>query len=119
MNQVTSSMKGVVKGMDVGLKSMNIDQISQTMDRFEQQFEDLDVKTEYMENAMNSTTATSTPAEQVDELVQKVADANNLELGDAFREAGPIGQKVPSLKEAPKKEAATDDLEARLANLRN
>jgi charged multivesicular body protein 1 len=120
MNQVTSSMKGVVKGMDVGLKSMNIDEISRVMDKFEQQFEDLDVKTQYMEGAMNATTATSTPAEQVDELVQKVADANDLELGDAFREAGPIGKKVPSLTAAPKKEeGVTDDLEARLANLRS
>ena len=37
MGQVTSSMQGVVKGMDRGLKSMNIDEISQTMDKFEQQ----------------------------------------------------------------------------------
>lgn len=36
MGQVTTSMQGVVKGMDKGLKSMNIEQISQTMDRFEQ-----------------------------------------------------------------------------------
>jgi charged multivesicular body protein 1 len=34
------------------------------MDKFEQQFEDLDVKTRYMEGAMNATTATSTPADQ-------------------------------------------------------
>lgn len=119
MNQVTSSMKGVVKGMDVGLKSMNIDEISRVMDKFEQQFEDLDVKTQYMEGAMNATTATSTPAEQVDELVQRVADANDLELGDAFREAGPIGKKVPPLTAPKKEEGVTDDLEARLANLRS
>ena len=36
MGQVTTSMQGVVKGMDKGLKSMNIEEISQTMDRFEQ-----------------------------------------------------------------------------------
>ena len=119
MNQVTDGMKGVVRGMDKGLKSMEIDKISQIMDKFEQQFEDLDVKTQYMEGAMNATTATSTPAEQVDELIGKVADANNLELGEAFTEAGPVGKKVPSLKEGPKKTSpVADDLEARLANLR-
>jgi charged multivesicular body protein 1 len=113
-------MQGVVKGMDKGLKSMNIEEISQTMDRFEQQFEDLDVKTSYMNDAMNATTATSTPAEQVDELVQQVADANNLELGDAFQQAGPVGKKAPALAQPAQKDSGvTDDLEARLANLRS
>lgn len=116
MNQVSGSMKGVVKGMDKSLKSMNIEQLSQIMDKFEQQFEDLDVKTQYMEGTMNATTATSTPAEQVDELINQVADANNLELGEAFTQAGPIGQKVPQQAE---KQPVQDDLEARLANLRS
>jgi len=121
MNQVTGSMKGVVKGMDKSLASMNIEQLSQLMDRFEQQFEDLDVKTQYMEGTMNATTATSTPAEQVDDLINQVADANNLELGDAFIQAGPIGKKVPAAKVNTPQVAVPvqDDLEARLANLRN
>jgi charged multivesicular body protein 1 len=88
------------------------------MDKFEQQFEDLDVKTQYMEGTMNATTATSTPAEQVDELISQVADANNLELGEAFSEAGPLGKKVPMLKTPAKETPVADDLEARLANLR-
>merc|ERR1712003_570065 len=98
----TEGMQGVVKGMSNGLKSMNIDKISAVMDKFEQQFEDLDVKTQYMEGAMNATTATSTPTEQVDELIERVADANNLELGEAFSQAGIIGNKIPSLKEQEK-----------------
>mmetsp|Transcript_26645 Transcript_26645/g.58403 ORF Transcript_26645/g.58403 Transcript_26645/m.58403 type:complete len:220 (+) Transcript_26645:242-901(+) len=93
MGQVTDGMKGVVKGMDKGLASMNIEKISALMDKFEQQFEDLDVKTQYMEGTMNATTATSTPAEQVDTLIGQVADANNLELGEAFSQAGPVGKK--------------------------
>jgi charged multivesicular body protein 1 len=116
MNQVTGSMKGVVKGMDKSLKAMNVEQLSVLMDKFEQQFEDLDVKTEYMEGTMNATTATSTPAEQVDELISRVADENNLELGSAFSEAGPVGKKVAPVQ---KPAAAQDDLEARLASLRN
>jgi charged multivesicular body protein 1 len=68
---------------------------------------------------MNATTASSTPAEQVDTLIQLVADENNLELGEAFTEAGPVGKKVPSLKESEEKEAVADSLEARLANLRS
>lgn len=113
-------MKGVVRGMDNGLKSMDIDKISTLMDKFESQFEDLDVKTQYMEGAMNATTATSTPAEQVDTLITMVADENDLVLTDAFVEAGPIGKKAPQLNEPePKKEVVANDLEARLANLRS
>lgn len=44
MNQVSAGMKGVVKGMDKSLASMNIEQLSKVMDKFEAQFEDLDVK---------------------------------------------------------------------------
>lgn len=119
MGQVTDGMQGVVRGMDKGLASMNIDKISTLMDKFEQQFEDLDVKTQYMEGTMNRTTATSTPAEQVDSLIGQVADANNLELGEAFSEAGPVGKKTPLVKESEQSKPVADDLEARLANLKN
>jgi division protein CdvB (Snf7/Vps24/ESCRT-III family) len=52
----------------------------------------------------------------VDDLVKMVADENNLELGEAFSDLGPVGK----IKEPEKKEevAQEDDLEARLANLR-
>lgn len=121
MNQVTEGMKGVVKGMDQSLASMDIDKLSKLMDKFEQQFEDLDVKTGYMENSMNATTVTSTPAEQVDLLINQVADQHSLQLGDAFTEAGPIKGKTPQVAVAPTKQpvAVEDDLEARLANLRS
>ena len=114
--QVNASMKGVVKGMSKGMASMDVEQISKTMDQFERQFEDLDVRSGYMEDAMNTTTATQTPADQVDTLIKMVADSNSLELGDAFLEAGPVGNKVP-ITEKPAEEK--DDLAARLANLRS
>jgi len=115
MGEVTKSMQGVTKGMSVGLQSMDIDKLSKTMDTFERQFEDLDVKAAYMDGAMNATTATATPAEQVDDLISMVADENNLELGDAFQEAGPLSKKKPEVEQPA---AVADDLEARLANLR-
>ena len=90
MNQISDGMKGVVKGMGRSLDSMNMEQMTKTMDKFEQQFEDLDVKTQYMQGTMNATTATSTPADQVDNLINRVADENNLELGEAFSQAGPV-----------------------------
>ena len=99
---------------------MDVDKISATMDKFERQFEDLDVKAAYMDQAMNSTTASATPVDQVDELVKMVADENNLELGEAFGDLGPVGKIKEPTKEQEKKQAVAieDDLEARLANLR-
>jgi len=116
MGTLTKGMKGVTKGMEAGLANMDVDQISKVMDKFEQQFEDLDVKSAYMDDAMANTTSSSTPVEQVDELVKMVADENNLELGHAFSELStPVGAKVP---EPEKAKPETNDLEARLANLR-
>lgn len=119
MNQVSTGMKGVVKGMVKSLSAMNVEQSRQLMDKFEQQFEDLDVKAEYMEGTMNATTATSTPAEQFSELIGKVADENNLELGEAFNESEPVGTKIQPPAQTEKPAPVQDDLEARLANLRS
>jgi len=47
MNKVTSSMSGVVKGMEKASKSMNLVQMTPMMDKFEQQFENLDVQASY------------------------------------------------------------------------
>mmetsp|Transcript_15072 Transcript_15072/g.33621 ORF Transcript_15072/g.33621 Transcript_15072/m.33621 type:complete len:206 (-) Transcript_15072:1433-2050(-) len=117
MNNVTASMKGVTKGMGKALGSMNVEQIATVMDKFESQFEDLDVRSGYMENAMNATTATSMPADQVDGLIQMVADEAGLDLGAEFEQVGPVGSKVPAKKEEVK-ETESEGLESRLAALR-
>lgn len=67
-------MAGVVKSMDAAMKRMKLEEISSLMDKFEQQFEDLDVQSSYMENTMSQTTTTSVPQGDVDSLLQKVAD---------------------------------------------
>lgn len=50
------------------------------MDKFESQFSDLDVQTSYMEDAMGSTTAISTPQDQIDLLLRQTAEEANIEL---------------------------------------
>eukprot|EP00122_Pirum_gemmata_P003330 Pgem_evm1s3009 len=50
------------------------------MDKFEQQFEDLDVQTGVMDSAMSTMNASSTPEDQVDNLINKVADQHGLEM---------------------------------------
>lgn len=80
MRSVTGNMMGVVKGMDKALESMNPDKISMVMDKFESQFEDLDATTSYYENATTNANALTTPQDEVDLLMQKVADEAGLEL---------------------------------------
>jgi charged multivesicular body protein 1 len=50
------------------------------MDKFESQFSDLDVQTSYMEDTMSSTTAVSTPQDQIDTLMSQMAEEANIEL---------------------------------------
>lgn len=50
------------------------------MDKFESQFEDLDVATGYYETATSSATAVGTPQDDVDRLMHQVADEAGLEL---------------------------------------
>ena len=78
--KVTNSMSGVVKAMDSAMKSMNLEKISNLMDRFEKDFEDLDVQTSVMEGAMNQTTATNVPQDSVENLMKQAADEAGLEL---------------------------------------
>lgn len=67
-------MAGVVKAMDAAMKSMNLEKVSTLMDKFESQFEDLDVQSSYMGNAMTQTVTTSIPVHDVDNLMHQVAD---------------------------------------------
>jgi len=69
------------------------------MDKFESQFTDLDVQTSYMESTMSSTTATTTPQDQVDLLMQQVADEAGLEvqhelMGKTVERGTPVGAAV-------------------------
>ncbi|TFY66557.1 hypothetical protein EVG20_g4528 [Dentipellis fragilis] len=96
MRQVTGNMTSVVKGMDKAMESMNLERISLVMDKFESQFSDLDVQTSYMEDAMGSTTAVSTPQDQVDSLLRQTAEEANIELQHDL--ASKDLESVPDLK---------------------
>jgi len=112
MKRVTSSMQGVVKAMDSAMKSMNLEKISGLMDKFEKEFEDLDVQTSVMENTMGNTTATNVPQEGVDSLMKQAADEAGLELNMELPGAASntIGTTVANSDQ--------DELSQRLARLR-
>jgi charged multivesicular body protein 1 len=94
MRQVTGSMANVVRGMDSAMKAMDLEKISAVMDRFETQFEDLDVATGYYENATSSATAVGTPQEDVDRLMSQVADEAGVELHQDLEAATPAKTKL-------------------------
>merc|ERR1712095_255497 len=112
--RVTSSMQGEVKAMDSAMKSMNLEKISNLMDKFEKDFEDLDVQTSVMEGAMNQTTATNVPQDAVETLMKQSADEAGLELNMDLPSAATntIGTTLQSST------AEQDELSQRLARLR-
>jgi charged multivesicular body protein 1 len=113
MKNVTKSMGAITTQLDKAMQTMNLEQITQVMDKFEKQFEDLDVQSTYVENTMSSTTTLSTPQDQVDALISQVADEHNLDLTGALGIAKPAKDKPVA---AP---SETDELSQRLAALKS
>lgn len=95
------------------------DQISLVMDKFESQFADLDVQTSYMESTMSDTTALATPQDQVDSLINQVADEAGLEVEHGLGEAK-VPNAVPAQSVAEKEAPLEEDgrLAERLRALR-
>uniref|UniRef100_A0AAY5KS64 Charged multivesicular body protein 1B n=1 Tax=Esox lucius TaxID=8010 RepID=A0AAY5KS64_ESOLU len=87
--------------------------ISSLMDKFEHQFETLDVQTAQMEDTMSSTTTLTTPQNQVDSLMHELADEAGLDLNMELPQGqtGSVGTSVAS--------AEQDELSSRLAKLRD
>ncbi|RKO95690.1 hypothetical protein CXG81DRAFT_13475 [Caulochytrium protostelioides] len=121
MRKVSTSMAGVVTSLEKAMNSMNLEQMSMIMDKFEHQFEDLDVQTEYMENAMGQTTAQTTPQDQVDDLMRQVAEENGLalEMDLPGVAAGAVGSTAVAAGAAKVTAQKEDELAERLARLRN
>ncbi|XP_053091761.1 charged multivesicular body protein 1B1 isoform X2 [Pangasianodon hypophthalmus] len=112
-DKVTKSMAGVVKSMDATLKSMNLEKTSSLLDKFERQFETLDVQTAQMEDTMGSTTTLTMPQNEVESLMQEMADEAGLDLNMELPpgQTGSVGTSVAT--------AEQDELSQRLARLRD
>ncbi len=83
------------------------------MDKFESQFTDLDVQTSYMESTMSDTTAVGMPQDQVDNLINQVADEAGLEREHALQAPG-LPTKEPEVKVAAQQEKVGEE-DGRLA----
>lgn len=88
------------------------------MDKFESQFEDLDVQTGYLEGTLSSDAAMTAPTDQIDLLMAKTADEAGLEIQHELGR-GELNQvpelTAPAAKEKDKEE---DLLAQRLRALR-
>jgi len=108
-------MSGVVKGMDKILSSMDMDKIAAVMDKFEQSFDQLDLQSQMVEGAINSSTASTMPEDEVDMLIAQVSDEHGLDFASKAADAS----RAPVQVDAARAEADLEDtLEARLAALR-
>lgn len=111
--KVSKSMSSVVEGLNHALEANQMEKVSMIMDKFEVQVENLSVQTSYMESSMMNSATLTTPADQVSELMQQVADEHGLELGSQLN-------AVSSEFMSPlQKKDSTDPLSERLAKLRN
>ena len=72
MKRVTKEIGTTSKALEGAMKSMNLEKLTAIMDKFEGQFENLDVQTAVMENSMGDAMSTQTPSSQVDDLINQV-----------------------------------------------
>ncbi|KAI3405422.2 hypothetical protein KGF56_001766 [Candida oxycetoniae] len=117
MRSVTGNMTQVIRGMDKALQTMNLERISLVMDKFESQFEDLDSATNYYETSTNNVNAMTTPQDQVDELLNQVADEAGIEMKQDLN-AAQVDIKSPVSATAISEEKE-DKLAERLRALRS
>lgn len=115
MRTVSKSMASVVDGLNKALEGNQMEKVSLIMDQFEGQVENLNVQTSYMEAAMSNSTALTTPSDQVQDLMQQVADEHGLEFSSQL---GSVPITSPQAASASK-ETESDPLTERLAKLRN
>ena len=80
-------------------------EMTKVMDDFERQMENAQVQSACLDTALASTTALTTPPEQVDTLLQQIAEAHGLEIAQALPNTASPGIAA--------------NLDERLAKLRN
>jgi len=121
MNHVLKNMGQVTKSLDKAISAMDLQKVSNIMEKFEEQFENLDVRSSVMEDTMSSTTATTTPQSQVDQLIQEVADTHGLELREKLNAPAVNIKEDPGAAAGVKQTTQEEDdaLARRLAALRN
>lgn len=119
--QVSDDMVQVTQNLSVALEGMDMAKVGLTMERFVKQSDDLDLQTKYMDSAIGESTSSATPQDQVDSLLQQIADTNNLEFNDKITDStAPLGQPRPQqMATGAQGQSSSNSLEARLAALQS
>jgi charged multivesicular body protein 1 len=108
--------------MGRAMESMDVMQIAQTMDTFEQQLGELDTQGTLIAGAMDSA-QTNTPVDEVDALIQQTADEHGLDMAELMPStaglAAPTAAAAVAAEPEPEAVSAADEdaLMARLAAL--
>lgn len=118
MKDVAKKMEGVTKALDKAMASMDLEQVQKVMEKFEQQFEDLDVRQGTLDDALGGAMTLSTPQDQVESLIRQVAAENDLEITDKLVDLEP-GKSSLAQGAKSEEQAREDQLAKRLAALRN
>jgi len=120
MKQVTKDMGSAVKGLDKALSSMDLEKVSTIMETFEKQTDHIDIHTDVLNDTIGNATAMSTPVNQVDALINQVAEENGLEMVGQLAELQPGTSELSQPSSSTSREAQRDkELDRRLAGLRN
>ncbi|KAL6940200.1 hypothetical protein ACO0QE_004096 [Hanseniaspora vineae] len=109
MKNLNSNFYKITKNLDVALRTMNLEQITMIMDKFETQFEEIDTNVESFNSLTNSNVMMKQQDnDEVDNLISKLRDENGLKLPDVNNtEEVPISLEEPTNNE--------DELEDKLA----
>eukprot|EP00357_Protocruzia_adherens_P023501 CAMPEP_0115021104 /NCGR_PEP_ID=MMETSP0216-20121206/30661_1 /TAXON_ID=223996 /ORGANISM="Protocruzia adherens, Strain Boccale" /LENGTH=197 /DNA_ID=CAMNT_0002393343 /DNA_START=185 /DNA_END=775 /DNA_ORIENTATION=+ len=103
--QVTGQMQTSVKQMQKAMNLMNFDKMEESMREFETMFENLDVQSQYVNQTLASSTASSTPQSEVNSLISQVADEHQLQVTTDMSAAG-----EGKLQAGQKEENKDDDI---------
>ena len=87
--------------------------MSETMDQFETQFVNMEVQSQFVENAMAGSTYLSTPEDQVNTLMQQMVDDYGIEVSVGLPQV--IVHAIPTKSE----KVEQNDLSQRLAELKS
>ena len=113
------TMSKVNSALGTAMKSMDLEKVQAVMDRFEMTSDKLDVMTNTMDGTLDSALASGAPTNQVETLIQQVADQHELDVSQMLADMSGPASRVPANNVANVERQKEQDLDSRLAALRN
>jgi charged multivesicular body protein 1 len=107
--QVTEQLGGVTEALDQALGAMDMNKISEIMEKYVEQVEGLDVTTAFMDQELGETSASAAPQSEVDNYLDRLCVENDLDVRDQL-------SAVTTPYQAPDQPTA-DETDARFAAL--